>query len=302
MKIIDAAATHALLPYDKLADELRAVLHAAKTGQATAPPRLVVPLPEGGTLLLMPATDGRLGITKLVTVHPQNAARGLPSVQGEVVVFDVETGRRLFLLDGIAVTARRTAALSLLAAQLLAPAPADSMVIVGAGTQARSHAEAFIAGLRVQHVYIASRTPTHAAALAAHIRTLGADADVVESADSVLDRVTLIVTATTSSEPVLPVTLRDDSFVAAIGAYRHDMAELPPQVIHRAKVFVDTLAGTQSEAGDLIRAGVDWSTVTPLEDVVDGLCVSSGPVVFKSVGHALWDLAAARVAQRALGA
>jgi ornithine cyclodeaminase len=113
---------------------------------------------------------------------------------------------------------------------------------------------------------------------------------------AVLDRVRLVVTATTSSLPVLPDKVIDGTFVAAVGAYTHAMAELPASLVRRARLYVDTLEGTQAEAGDLLQADVDWTTVTPLVNVLAQERSTSGIVVFKSVGHAYWDLAAARAA------
>lgn len=300
MKILDAQQTAAVLPYPALAAQLRAMLAEKAAGRAAAPPRLPVPLAGGGVLLLMPAADEDLALTKLVTVHPRNAAQGLPSVQAEVLVFESRTGRRLLWLDGATVTARRTAALSLLAAQMLAPAPAGPLLIIGAGVQARAHLDAFVQGLGVRQVYVASRTPAHAASLAAWATEAGVAAAAVADPAEVLDQVTLIVTATGSPEPVLPPQVRADTFVAAIGAYQPDRAEVPPDLVRRARLFVDTLEGAQAEAGDLIRAAVDWSQVTPLEAALARPRPAAGPVVFKSVGHALWDLAAARLAWRRL--
>jgi ornithine cyclodeaminase len=122
MRFLDARSAEALLPYSALADALREMLESKRSGAAHAPPRLAVPLGGGASLLVMPATDVGVAVTKLVTVHPGNAARGLPTIQGEVVAIRAETGERLGVLDGAAVTARRTAALSLLAAKSLDPA------------------------------------------------------------------------------------------------------------------------------------------------------------------------------------
>ncbi|HEY0068970.1 MAG TPA: delta(1)-pyrroline-2-carboxylate reductase family protein, partial [Chloroflexia bacterium] len=178
MKYLDAGQTRQLLPYSALADALREVLVARLRGKAYAPVRTAMPLPGGAgdaLLLLMPAHDERLAITKLVTVHPHNAEHGLPVVQADVLVLDAATGERLALLDGAVVTARRTAALSLLAARLLAPRPYGPLLIVGSGTQARAHLEAMHEGLGVTEVYITSKNSTHSEALAAHGRTLGLD-------------------------------------------------------------------------------------------------------------------------------
>ncbi|HEY0069437.1 MAG TPA: delta(1)-pyrroline-2-carboxylate reductase family protein, partial [Chloroflexia bacterium] len=124
----------------------------------------------------------------------------------------------------------------------------------------------------------------------------GLDARAVSDPGEVLARLGLIVTATTSTRPVLPSDVPDSAFIAAVGAYTPSMAELPPGLVHRSRLFVDTLEGAQAEAGDLIQAGVDWSQVTPLDQALDMERPESGPIVFKSVGHALWDLAAARLA------
>ena len=90
--------------------------------------------------------------------------------------------------------------------------------------------------------------------------------------------------------------VRSDAFIAAVGAFRPDMAELPPALVRSAKLYVDTLEGAKTGAGDIIQAGVDWASVTALEDALDTSPPVGGPVIFKSVGHALWDLAAARLA------
>jgi len=296
---------HAALPYRELADELRAMLRDKKAGLAVAPPRIVLPLAEDGLLLTMPAADPNLAITKLVTVHPRNGALGLPSIQGEVIVMNARTGERLMQLDGKAVTMRRTAALSLLAAQALASEDAKRgpLLIVGAGAQGRAHLEAFAAVFPALDVFIASRTFDDARALAQLGPASGMNAQAVSSADEVLPVCGMVVTATTSATPVIPDRLRDGAFVAAVGAYQASMAELPPELVHRSRVVVDTLDGARHEAGDLIQAGVDWKIVTAIEDVAQTSGVFetpevSTPTVFKSVGHALWDLAAARLAAR----
>ncbi|HSI53750.1 MAG TPA: delta(1)-pyrroline-2-carboxylate reductase family protein, partial [Ramlibacter sp.] len=119
--LLDADQTAARLPYGALAREVRELL---ADPAVEVPERLVQPLPGGGSLFVMPALDGRIAITKLITFTPANAGTALPSIQGDVVVFDVRSGRRMLVLDGPTITARRTAAVSLLAAQALAPNPA----------------------------------------------------------------------------------------------------------------------------------------------------------------------------------
>jgi len=300
VEILDANQTAARLPYPELVDSIREVALAGSSEELQAPPRLVLPLSEGGILLVMPASDPEIAITKLVTVHPENPGRDLPTIQGEVVVMDATTGERLGLMDGSVVTARRTAALSMLAARELAPRPEGPLLIVGAGTQGRAHLEAFRDGLGVSRVFVYSRSSKSAVSLAGHARSLGLEAEEVEGPREVLDEVSLVVTATTSSEPVLPEEIPEGIFVAAVGSFEPEATEVPPALISTARVFVDTMEDAKEEAGDLIqaqRAGAfAWKDATPLEDALRSFERPAGTIVFKSVGDALWDLAAARTA------
>nr|MBA2535763.1 delta(1)-pyrroline-2-carboxylate reductase family protein [Rubrobacter sp.] len=243
MEILDAKETADRLPYPGLADSIREVALAMSSDALQAPPRLVLPLQEGGVLLVMPASDAEISITKLVTVHPENQGRGLPTIQGEVVVMDATTGERLGLLEGGVLTARRTAALSMLAARELAPRPEGPLLVVGAGTQGRAHLEAFRAGLGVSRAFISSRSQKNAVSLAGHARSLGMEAEAVEGPEEALDEVGLVVTATTSAEPVLPEEVPDGVFVAAVGSFEPEAAELAPALIPTSRVFVDTIEG-----------------------------------------------------------
>ena len=300
MEILSPEETAARLPYAELAESIREVALARREEEIQAPPRTAMPLPEGGVLLVMPASDGEIAITKLVTVHPENAGRGRATIQGEVVVMEAATGTRLGLLDGATVTARRTAALSLLAAKELAPHPEGPLLIVGAGTQARAHLEAFHEGLGVSRVFLVSRTRERATTLAEHAATLGIEARVVDSPEQALDPVKLVVTATTSREPVLPEKVSADVFIAAVGSFEPEATELPTALVSRSSIVVDTLDGARQEAGDLIQAeeigAFDWERAIPLERALSTPTQPEGPIIFKSVGDALWDLAAARTA------
>jgi ornithine cyclodeaminase len=300
VEILSAEETAARLPYVSLAESIREVALERTFGEMQAPARTALPLPEGGVLLIMPASDRDIAITKLVTVHQENARSGLPTIQGEVVVMEAATGRRLGLLDGSVVTARRTAALSLLAARELAPRPNGPLLIVGAGTQGRAHLEALREGLGTSRVFVTSRTVERAASLADHAENLGMEARAVENPGEALDEASLVVTATTSREPVLPEEVPEGIFVAAVGSFEPEAAELPPALISGSTVVVDTLEGAREEAGDLIQAETagtfSWENATALEDALRATERPEGRVVFKSVGHALWDLAAARTA------
>ena len=294
-----ALYTAGLLPYPALA---RAVAELLADASVTVPARQVLPLPGGGSLFVMPAHDEQVAMTKLITYTPGNAARGLPSIQGDVLVLDVATGTRQLLLDGPTVTARRTAAVSLLAAQHLATTTEGPLLVVGAGVQGRSHLEAFAEGLGVREVWVASRRSTSAEALAAHARHLGLRARVVTDANAALPHCPLVVTCTPASEVVLSALPGSGQFIAAVGAFTPRMVELSaPLCRHAAKhgtVVVDT-ADAAHEAGDLLQAGLDVAQLPTLAQALNwgpGAMRPAGPVLFKSCGWAGWDLAAARLA------
>ncbi len=297
MTLLSAEETARRLPYGPLADALAAILK--RRAAMTAPERRAVPL-ANSTLLLMPAASRELTITKLVTVHPENAPLGLPTVQGVVVVTRGHTGELLGILDGATVTERRTAALSLLAARTLAPVPGGPLLVVGAGVQARAHVRAFREGLGIAEVWVGSRTPAKAHELVAHAQTLGLNAQFTETPAEVAAKVPLIVTATTSRTPVVNGLLRPDALICAVGAFTPEMAEVSPEIVRTSRVVVDTLEGAETEAGDLIQAAAAGWNFSRAAELATLLAASrpapDRPTVFKSVGHALFDLAAAHVA------
>ncbi len=293
---LDAGETAARLPYPALSAQIREVLDDPSV---IVPQRLVQPLAGGGSLFVMPAADDRIAIAKLITFTPGNAGGPRPAIQGDLMVFDVVTGARVLMLDGPIVTARRTAAVSLLAAQQLARQPAGPLLIVGAGAQGRAHLEAFAQGLPLEKVVIASRGRASAEALAAHARTLGLEASVVTDPAAALADCPLVITCTPANAVGLAALPRDDAFIAAVGAFTPTMVELGPGLCrHCAKhglVVVDTPQAAH-EAGDLLQAGLDVASFAVLREVLAAPPAVSGPVLFKSCGWSGWDLAAARTA------
>lgn len=298
MQLLDATATAAALPWAALLSELESVCREHVEGLVFCPTRMVVPLGAAGTLLVMPAVSQRLSITKLVTVHAGNAGLGLPTIQGEVVVMDTRSGQRLMQLDGPTLTARRTAAVSLLAARLLGAGEAREVLLIGTGAQALAHAQGLAALMPQARLHVQGRSAAASAGFAQRLRAMGLAAQDLAPEQQSLRRWDLIITATTSATPVLDEASVQDALVIAVGAYRHDMAELPPALVARAALFVDDLDGARAEAGDLLQAGVDWATVQGLEQLLVDPATArrSGARIFKSVGCARWDLAAARVA------
>jgi ornithine cyclodeaminase len=240
-------------------------------------------------------------MAKLITFTPGNAGTDRPAIQGDVVVFDVATGQRALILDGTTVTARRTAAVSLLAAQTLAPGPSGPLMVVGAGAQGRAHLEAFAEALGPRQVFVASRSAASAMVLVAHARDLGLKASVVLDPDEALAACSLVVTCTPANTVALKALPRGDTLIAAVGAFTPRMVELGPELCRhcaeRGTVIVDT-PQARHEAGDLLQAGLDVSTFLTLHEILlqEVAPAPQGPILFKSCGWAGWDLAAARTA------
>ncbi len=298
--VFSALQTAQLLPYGPLSDEIAQVL---VDPSVQVPARLVHALSGGGSLFVMPASDSQVAITKLITYSPANlsmdSGKRLPAIQGDVVVFDVMTGSRKMLLDGPTVTARRTAAVSLLAARSLAVQPQGRLLIVGAGVQGKAHLEAFAQGLGTRDVVIASRSAASAEALAAHARTLGLSAQITTKPNEALLDCPMVITCTPASAVVLSARPRADTFVAAVGAFTPKMIELGREFCYyfheHGRIVVDT-ADACHEAGDLIQAQLDIAKRQTLADLVRAASIPAGAVLFKSCGWAGWDLAAARLA------
>jgi 1-piperideine-2-carboxylate/1-pyrroline-2-carboxylate reductase [NAD(P)H] len=296
---LNGAETAQLLPWNALAKELTALL---EDPSVQVPPRIVMPLPSGGSLFCMPASDAEIAITKLITLTPGNVHSELPTIQGEITIFDIATGQRLLTIDDPTVTARRTAAVSLLAAQHFAPALSAPLLIIGAGVQGLAHLEAFAAGARTQEVWIASRSNSSIQRLLQRASELGIQANAVTDMGEALQCCPNIITCTSAQEVVLHDVHHPHTFVAAVGAFTPHMAEIAPElcqnIARQGLILVDTSEAVH-EAGDLIQAGLDVARFQTLGNgLISKPLRSGGPVLFKSCGWGGWDLAAARLAAR----
>lgn len=302
MRVFDAEATRSLLPAAALVEAVADAMRARRAGRLHAPERLVLPLPEGASWLAMPAADERLAICKLVSVHPANPARGLATIHGQVLVADANDGRALMLLDGPTVTARRTAAVTALGLRTLARRPPRAVALVGTGAQAVEHARLLCELFAIEALHLVGRSATSVAAMQAALAGLPAQMHGGTDVAALLGQVDAVVTLTTSAQPVLPDVLPEGLIAVGVGAFKPQMAELPATLLRTRRVIVDDLAGARHEAGDLIQAGIDWTRVSELVDHLDIGAIDGPAPVFKTVGQAAWDLAAAHVAHRMLGA
>ena len=286
-------------------DALDAMLRDEVAAPLRANHSISVPGEPAGTLLLMPAwrVGQRLGV-KIVTAFPGNAARNERAVGAVYVLFDACNGKPIARFDGEELTARRTAAASAYAARRLARAGARHLALIGCGRIARELLEAHMHVRSVDRVSRWSRTPEHAAAAAAAMAAEGRPVAAVGDLERAVRDADIISCATLSTEPLVRgAWLRPGVHLDLVGAFNPTMRETDDAAISRADlVVVDTRAGALAEGGDIVAAiasgAIDASAVAV--DLAD-LARGSHPgrtrddqiTVFKSVGFALEDLAAA---------
>ena len=263
-------------------------------GRVTQPVRSIISIdPPGGFLGLMPAhTPDGLGL-KAVTFYPSNAERGIPTHMATIFLVDPQTGTPLAIIDGRLITEMRTAAVSAAATKLLASPDAKVLAILGSGVQARSHVEALRLVRQFEEIRVWSPTFEHAKRFANEI---GATAMSAEEAVRGAD---VIVTVTSSKTPILNGDwLKGGSHVNAIGACRPDWRELDDGAMQKAVVFVDSREGALRESGDVMLSGA--KIYAELGEVLAGKVPARAheATIFKSLGMAVEDIAAAMLVYR----
>jgi ornithine cyclodeaminase/alanine dehydrogenase-like protein (mu-crystallin family) len=291
--VISADDVARVLRYETLIPAMAQALIDFSAGRVVHPVRLIVAAPDG-FLGVMPAVyDGIMG-AKLVTVFPGNAAHGIPGHQAVIQLFDATTGTPAGTLDGRIITEMRTAAVSAVAVDNLAPRDAHVLAILGSGVQARAHIRAIRTVRPIHEIRIWSRTPEHAERLATEVGGIATTAQTaVQGAD-------IVVAATHAIEPVLHgAWLRERTVVAAVGAIGATHRELDDEAM-RGPIIVDSREAAAREAGDLLLA--DAKVYAELGEILAGTIPrpTGGPIVFKSLGLAVEDLAAARLVMAAL--
>jgi ornithine cyclodeaminase/alanine dehydrogenase-like protein (mu-crystallin family) len=262
-------------------------------GKVTQPVRSVITVdPPGGFFGMMPAlTPEGLGI-KIVTFYATNAERSLATHMATIFLVDPETGTPLAVMDGTLITEMRTAAVSAVATKLLAAPEAKVLAILGSGVQARSHIEALRLVRSFEQIRVWSRTPAHAERFAEEI---GGKAIPDEAAVRDAD---VVVTVTNSKTPVLKGSwLKSGCHVNAVGACRPDWRELDDKAMANV-VFVDSRQGAMKESGDVILSGA--KIYADIGEVLAGKVPSRATetTVFKSLGLAVEDIAAALLVYR----
>ncbi len=303
MLIFDAAATRQALPFDRLIPALRAMFAAG----CEVPPRQVheIVAPDGARLtsLIMPAwLPGRCYGVKTVNIAAGNAALGLPGLHASYLLFDARTGAPLALIDGDQITARRTAAASALAASWLARPDARHLLVVGAGQVARLLPEAYSAVRPIDRVTVWARSGQQAQALARQLRDGGLAAEASTDLEAAAGAADIVSCATLASAPLIQGRwLRAGSHLDLIGSFTPAMREADDDCFDAAALYVDTEEALV-KSGDLLgplsrgvirAADLRGTLATLARGEAPGRRSSDERTVFKSVGTALEDLAAA---------
>jgi len=307
---IAADQVRAALPYPALIDALRVAF--AESDQVQVPRRHAHLLPEDATLLLMPAwrAQQQLGI-KLVTVTPSNRERDLPTVHALYLLSDTDTGVPLAIIDGEVLTLRRTAAVSALASRCLSRPDSRSLLMAGTGRLAPEMVVAHCTARNIEQVMVWGRSERKAQECVERIKQAGLPDHVrvqtkIILADACADA-DIICCATTSTEPLLRAEwVKPGTHIDLVGGFRPSMREADDALMSTAALFVDTLEGALAEAGDLVQpieAGL--LRATDIRADLGALARAAQPgrqstqqiTLFKSVGSALADLAAAGLVQ-----
>jgi len=317
MRVVSADEVHTTLDFPSLIEALAA---AFKSG-AEVPLRhhhtIAVPGAPDATLLLMPAwqSGAALGI-KVVTVFPGNAAKSLPAVMGQYLLLDANTGAPNAMIDGTALTLRRTASASALASRFLARQNSAHLVMVGTGALAPHLIAAHCTVRPIRRVTVWGRNLDHAKAAAAKIKLDGVSASATSDLEKAVAAADIISCATLATEPLVRgAWLRPGQHLDLVGGFTPAMREADDEAVRRAAasggVFVDTRGGAMKEAGDIVQplknGTLEENAVrADLFDLCRGtVSVRRDPAAitfFKSVGTALEDLAAARLVAERLGA
>jgi ornithine cyclodeaminase/alanine dehydrogenase-like protein (mu-crystallin family) len=305
--LLNQTEVDALLPMAECMDVMADALRALAAGDAILPLRTVVRLPDGRSAFgAMPAYLGHpaaVGI-KVVSVFPENEGTRLDSHQGAVLLFEVEHGRLLAVMDASAITAIRTAAVSGAATRALARADATELALLGAGVQAMTHLEAMRLARPIERVRVWSRTAERARRFARRAsERFELEVRPVESVAEAVADAAVVCTTTASREPVLRGEwLAPGTHVNAVGASLPSARELDSDAVRRARLYVDRRESALAEAGDVLgplREGAitEAHIVGELGDLllgrIEGRRSPAEITLFKSLGLAIEDVAAA---------
>jgi ornithine cyclodeaminase/alanine dehydrogenase-like protein (mu-crystallin family) len=310
MQFISEADVKRVLTPALALEAARAAFLALAAGSLTMPQRLSLPADEAGVYLVMPCAAPGVGLgTKLVTVHPNNAARGLTTIHSSYVLQNSVTGELEAVIEAKALTERRTAAVSALAATYLARADAKVLGVIGAGPQARAQAIALLEVRAFERVLLYNRSTDAARDFQTELEPHGVPVMLAPNLEHLVRESDVISSATRSETPlILGNWLRSGQHLDLVGAFTPKMREADWSAVKLSTVVVDNLSAAKNGAGELIQAaleGWDWNNAQELSSLVAGAGAGRSSnreiSLFKSVGLAVEDLFAARAVLTALG-
>ena len=266
---------------------------------------------ENARLLLMPAwREGEALGVKIVTAFPGNAARGAATVAATYVLLDGSTGHPLALIDGEALTLRRTAAASALASSFLSRPESRTLLVIGTGKLAPYMAAAHAAVRSFARVLVWGRSAHKAQSLAGQLAAQGVNATAAASLQEALTQADVVTCATTAADPIVQgAQVRHGTHVDLVGGFTPTMREADDELVAKASVFVDTYVGALAEGGDVVepirsgvlqRADVRAELAELCRGDKKGRTGAAEITLFKSVGTALEDLTAAQMVHQAL--
>jgi ornithine cyclodeaminase len=307
VRFLDEPATYAAATIGQCADALEVALRAGLPGEPD-PARIFVDLPPG-ELLLMPSRVTGTPTVKIVTIH-HDADRPDPRIKGVHVVFDPVSLAPTVIMDAAALTVMRTTAVSIVALRMIAKPDCDTLVVFGAGPQARAHIDAIIAEWPIRHVTVVARRPERAANMVADatIRHTDVEFTLVHTDDAApaIREARIIVAATTATSALFDAAdARDDVAAVAVGTHSPTCCELPSELVGRSFVVVEERESALREAGDVVCA-ITAGLMTPDDIAADLTQVArrsvevpeGGSRVFKSMGMAWEDaVVSARIAE-----
>ncbi len=290
MKYLDEQHVRALLRWEQLIPAMETALAAFSRGSIIQPVRSVITIEEGRRYLgIMPAVDEDVMGLKAVSFYPANEGTSVPTHDATILLFRTDNGQPLAVMDGRLITEMRTAAVSAAITRYLMPRNSRVLALLGSGVQARAHLAALSHVREFDEVRVWSRTPEHAHEFA---REHGAVAMEAEAAVRGAD---VIVVATSSKQPVMRgAWLKPGAHVNAVGANRPTWRELDDEAMHNVLV-VDSREAVLKESGDVILSGAN--IYAEIGEIFNGTkpALPEEKTVFKSVGIAAEDLAAARL-------
>ncbi len=292
---LDETRVRALLRWDALIDTMQAALAQFSTGRVIQPVRNMITIEEGRRYLgVMPAVAEDVMGLKVVSFYPGNAGTGLPTHLALIMLLRTDTGEPLAVMDGRLITEMRTAAVSAAVTRAIAPGAAV-LALLGSGVQAKAHLEALSTVCALEQIRVWSRAPEHAKRFAAEHGAVAMDLEsAVRGAD-------VIVTATNSREPFLRgAWLEPGALVNAVGSPRPTWRELDDAAMANT-LIVDSREAVAKESGDVILSGARIHAEAGEIFAGTVRCPAGATTIFKSVGIAIEDVAAARLVFEASG-